>query len=110
VPWAARQLRELVAAAAGADALRARADALARTVEASERRAGAVLASVRRLPDLTLMRRDLMQAGRALGTAAVSALSASAARIFTETTRLLGRALGHHQDRSRGDDGLGLGR
>jgi hypothetical protein len=29
------------------------ADALARTVEASERRAGAVLASVRRLPDLT---------------------------------------------------------
>jgi hypothetical protein len=111
-PWAGRQLRDLVAAAAGADALRARADALARTVEASGRRAEAVLASMRRLPDLAPLRRDLMEAGRALGTAAVHALSSRAVRIFTETTRLLGRALGHHQDRGhgRGDDGLGLGR
>ena len=49
-----------------------------------------------------------MQAGRALGSAAVNALSARAARIFTETSRLLGRTFGH--DRGRGDDGLGLGR
>jgi hypothetical protein len=40
-PWAGRKLRELGTAAAGADALRARADALARTVEASERRPSA---------------------------------------------------------------------
>jgi hypothetical protein len=107
-PWAGLQLREFVAAAASVDALRARADTLARTIETSERSAGAVLASVRRLPELAPLRRDLMQAGRALGAAALNALSARAARIFTETTRLLGRALGH--DRGRGDDGLGLGR
>ena len=65
------------------------------TLETSERRAGAVLGSVRRLPDLAALRRDLIQAGRALGTAAVNALSARAVRIFTETTRLLGRAFGH---------------
>jgi hypothetical protein len=111
-PWAGRQLRELVAATAGADALRARADGLARAIEACERHAGVVRASVRRLPDLAPLRRDLMQAGRALGTAAVNALSARAVRIFTETTRLLGRALGREHDRGhgRGDDGLGLGR
>jgi hypothetical protein len=51
-----------------------------------------------------------MQAGRALGAAAVNALSARAARIFTETAWLDGRALGHHQARGGGDDGLGLGR
>jgi len=88
----------------------ASSSSVSRPSEASERRAGAVLASVRRLPDLAPLRRDLMQAGRALGSAAVNALSARAARIFTETTRLLGRAFGHDHDRGRGDDGLGLGR
>jgi|SRR5579864_5105361 len=94
-PWVRRQLRELVASAAGADALCARADILTRTVEASERRAGGEnRRPLDRPPPSTRSRH------------------APPARTFTETTRLLRRALGHDHDRGhgRGDDGLKLGR
>lgn len=56
------------------------------------------------------LRKDLFQAGRALGTATANALSAGAVRAFTAATRLLGRAFWHHHDRGFGPDDDGLGR
>jgi hypothetical protein len=102
----------LAAASAAVDAHRGRVDGLTRTIEVSGRRADDIAASLRHLPDLNGLRQDLLRAGRALGTAALNALSATAVRVFEATTRLVGRTLGQHHDRGvgRGDDGLGLGR
>ena len=109
-PWAGRELRDLMATTARADEHRSRADAIAQTLDASGQRAENVLGILRRLPDLEPLRKDLFQAGRALGTATVNALSARAVRAFTVATRLLGRAFGQHHDRGFGRDDDGLGR
>jgi hypothetical protein len=108
-PRASRELRDLVTATAADHTHRARADGLARTIDTSGRRAETIAASLRRLPELGALRQELLRAGRALGTLAVNALSASAVRVFTATARLLGRAFGHDRGIGR-DDGLGLGR
>jgi hypothetical protein len=109
---ASRELRDLAVASAAADAHREKVEGLTRTIEVSGWRAEAIAARLQHLPNLNALRHDLLQAGRALGTAALNALSATAVRAFDATTRLLGRTFGHHQDRGlgRGDDGLGLGR
>jgi hypothetical protein len=111
-PGASRELRGLATASAAVDAHRERVDGFSHTIEASGRRAEHIAASLRRLPDLDGLRQDLLRAGRALGTAALNALSETAVRAFDATTRLLGRTFGLHHDRGvgRGDDGLGLGR
>jgi len=111
-PGASRELRNLVSALGAVDAHRARVDGLNQTIEVSGRRADNLAATLRQLPDLNGLRQDLLRAGRALGTAALNARSATAVRIFDATTRLLARTFGQHHDRGygRGDDGLGLGR
>ena len=107
LPAATRELQDLQAATADAAAHHRLAGANAR-----EHRAEATLAVLQRLPDLGPVRRDLLQAGRALGLPAVHALSLRAARVFTATARLVGRAFGLQRSPDLGldRDDHGLGR
>jgi hypothetical protein len=112
IPTAAFELRSLLAANAAAAAHHCQASAHAPSLPSGEHQAEAILAVLRRLPELGPIRRDLLQAGRALGLPAVHALSRRAAGVFAATTRLIGRAFGlqssHELGLDRDDNGPGL--
>jgi hypothetical protein len=109
-PEAARKLRDLVEADAGAQAYRSRAEPVAHALQIAEQRSSQAASAFRHLPDLELLRRDLLRAGGALGGPAVQALSSRAVRAFASAVQAAGWAVRQRLARDRGsgrdDDGL----